>query len=275
MNNRGTLAGGLWTAIATLAMGVPVTARADSAQDEWQWSGTIYVWLPSLNGQSSFPVSSGGSSISVDGSDILDSLNFAFMGMLQARKGQWGLLTDLIYLDLSASQSNTRDLTIGDVVLPASVTADLHLGITGWLWTLGGTYRLVDEPEYALDLLAGARMLDLSEDLSWNFTGDISSLPLQGPSGSSDASETNWDAVVGIKGRAAFGNEHKWFAPYYLDVGTGDSDLTWQAMAGIGYAYRWGDVVGVWRYLDYNFASGSPYESVTFSGPAIGVTFHF
>src|SRR5580765_2055944 len=90
MNNRGTLAGGLWTAIATLAMGVPVTARADSAQDEWQWSGTIYVWLPSLNGQSSFPVSSGGSSISVDGSDILDSLNFAFMGMLQGRKGQWG-----------------------------------------------------------------------------------------------------------------------------------------------------------------------------------------
>ena len=46
-------------------------------------------------------------------------------------------------------------------------------------------------------------------------------------------------------------------------------------MAGLGYTYRWGEILGVWRYLDYNFASGSPYESVTFSGPAIGVTFHF
>jgi hypothetical protein len=275
MNDHGTLRGGLWAAIATLAICVPVTVRADAAQDNWQWGGTIYVWLPSLSGQSSFPVSSGGSSIGVDGSDILDSLNFAFMGMLQGRKGQWGFATDLIYLDLSASQSNTRDLTIGDVVLPASVTADLHLGITGWLWTLEGTYRVIDEPEYALDLLAGARMLDLSEDLRWDFTGDITSLPLQGPSGSADVSETNWDAIVGIKGRAAFGNEHKWFAPYYLDVGTGDSDLTWQVMAGLGYTYRWGEILGVWRYLDYNLGSDSAFESVTFSGPAFGVTFHF
>jgi hypothetical protein len=34
-----------------------------------------------------------------------------------------------------------------------------------------------------------------------------------------------------------------WFAPFYLDVGTGATKLTWQGFAGVGYAYRWGDVV--------------------------------
>jgi hypothetical protein len=40
------------------------------------------------------------------------------------------------------------------------------------------------------------------------------------------ASVNNWDAIVGLKGRATFGEEHRWFVPYYLDVGTGESSLT-------------------------------------------------
>jgi len=46
-------------------------------------------------------------------------------------------------------------------------------------------------------------------------------------------------------------------------------------MAGLGYTYRWGEILGVWRYLDYDLESGSAFESVTFSGPAFGVTFRF
>jgi hypothetical protein len=30
--------------------------------------------------------------------------------------------------------------------------------------------------------------------------------------------------------------------PYYLDVGTGSSNWTWQALLGVGYAFDWGDV---------------------------------
>jgi len=51
--------------------------------------------------------------------------------------------------------------------------------------------------------------------------------------------------------------------------------LTWQAMAGIGYAYHWGEVTGVWRHLDYDLGSKTPIQSLTLNGPAIGVTFRF
>ena len=55
--------------------------------------------------------------------------------------------------------------------------------------------------------------------------------------------------------------------PYYVDVGTGDSDLTWQAIGGIGYAFSWGEVLAAWRYIDYKF-NGNKIQDINFNGPA-------
>ena len=82
-----------------------------------------------------------------------------------------------------------------------------------------------------------------------------------------------WDGVVGVKGNAYLGDERKWFIPYYFDIGTGQSDLTWQVNAGIGYQYDWGALVATWRYLDYEFSSDKAVQSVNFNGPTIGATF--
>jgi len=266
----------VWAACGALAA-IPATALAEDSQGEWQWGLTVYAWLPSLSGDTSFPSlpGGGGPSVDVSGSDILNALNFTFMGVADVRKGRWGVATDVIYLDLGGSKSNTRNLTVGGNELPASVTANASLDITGWLWTTVGEYRVVDQPDYSLDLLAGARLLNLSETLKWHLNGDISSLPLPGHDGHSEVSDNVWDGIVGVKGRATFGAERAWFVPYYLDIGAGNSDLTWQAMAGIGYAYHWGEVTGVWRHLDYDLGSKTPIQSLTLNGPAIGVTFRF
>ena len=63
--------------------------------------------------------------------------------------------------------------------------------------------------------------------------------------------------------------------PYYLDVGTGQSQLTWQAAAGVGYRFGWGDVSAMWRYMDYNMKSGKPIESLNLNGPLIAATFRW
>jgi hypothetical protein len=39
--------------------------------------------------------------------------------------------------------------------------------------------------------------------------------------------------------------------------------------------FSWGDVGVVWRYLDYEFKSGEPAQSLTFNGVAAGVSFTF
>jgi opacity protein-like surface antigen len=206
---------------------------------------------------------------------VLDALNFAFMGSFEARNGPWGVWTDLVYADFGASKSASRDFTIGNVPLPGGVNADLQLDIKSWIWTLAGVYGLKADAEANVDLLFGTRLLDLSNDLSWNLntTGGIVNPPPR--TGTATAAVSNWDAIVGLKGRAFIGADRTWFVPFYVDIGTGESKFTWQVNAGVGYQFPWGAVIATWRYLDYDFKDSSHVSSMSFNGPTIGVAFKF
>ena len=78
-----------------------------------------------------------------------------------------------------------------------------------------------------------------------------------------------------MKGRTTFGPDRQWSVPFYVDVGAGDSDLTWQGMVGLAYTMKSVDVTAAWRYLDYDMGSHSPIQSINFNGPALGVSFRF
>jgi hypothetical protein len=269
MNQMHKIAGAAATVLMAIA---PSVGSAQAVSDQWQFGAAIYAWLPSIRGNTTFPTD--GAGVSVDASQIIGHLKFAAMGTLDAQKGRWGAFTDLIYLDLRGSKSGTRDLTVGGVTLPAGVTADASLDVKGTIWTLAGSYRVVAEPGASLDVFAGARLLELKQKLGWQFSADIGGIAPPPRSGGSDVKLSNVDAIVGAKGRYAFGDNREWFVPYYVDVGTGDSDLTWQAVGGIGYTFHWGDAFAVWRYLDYNFKNAR-IEDVNFSGPMLGVAFHW
>jgi len=262
-------------AVCCLVAATPAPAIADASADRWQWDATVYLWLPTLDGDTSFPPGDGGPSIDVSADQIVDGIEFVFMGALEGRRGPWGIATDVVYLDLGASRKATRDFGIGRIDIPATVTADMTLDVTGWLWSVHGTRTVIDQDAIALNGLVGARMLTLEEDLQWTFHGDISSLPVTERSGTSRAEETQWDAVVGMKGRATLGAERHWYIPYYVDVGTGESDLTWQVMVGLGYSFDTIAVTGVWRYLDYDLGDSASIQSLALNGPALGITFRF
>jgi hypothetical protein len=264
-------------AVLLASWGIASAARAEGpawSADDWRFTAILYGYLPSIGGSSSFPERTGGSNINVDSSKIFDSLNFAFMGTLEAQKGRWGVLTDVIYMDISGSKSNTRSISVGGNDLPLGTTADVNIDLKGTIWTLAGSYRLSADPAATVDVLGGARLLSIKQNLDWNFSADLG--PAQ-PSrtGSSEIKADNWDAIVGVKGRFAFGANHEWFVPYYADVGTGESDLTWQAFGGLGYSFQWGDVVAGWRHVDYEFKSGDKLNDANLDGPMIGVAFHW
>ena len=126
-----------------------------------------------------------------------------------------------------------------------------------------------------MDVFAGARLADVKQKLAYQVSGNVGPLPVEGRQGSLSAETKNWDAIVGARGRVMLGAERRWFVPWYVDVGAGDSDSTWQAMAGIGYSFGWGDVLAAYRYLDYDMKSGHPIADVNFSGPAVAVVFHW
>jgi len=262
-------------AMAVLCIAAVLSPATASAQDaeRWQFTGSLNLYLPTISASTAFPPpATGGSSASID---ILENLKFTFMGSLEGRKGPWGAFTDVVYIDLGTSKAGTRALQIGGVELPAGVAADTSYDLKGWSWTLGGAWRAVSKPSYVLDVIAGTRLLDIQQTLDWTLSGNIGPVALPDRTGARESRLRNWDAIVGVKGRYTFGDMGKWFVPYYLDVGTGNSDFTTQAMTGVGYTFGWGEVLGSWRYLGYNMKPGQSLQDLSFNGPMVSAVFHW
>ncbi|HEU5296329.1 MAG TPA: hypothetical protein VFU71_16235 [Burkholderiaceae bacterium] len=256
--------------VALLAGAAAARAQTD---DAWRFQATVYGYLPSVGGTTTYPPDGGSNAVSVDLGDVFN-LKFAFMGSLEARKGPWGAFTDAIYLNLGSSKQGSRALSIGGA-LPVGVAADVDLDLKGWLWTLAGAYRAQTNPTYTLDAFGGVRLLDIKQTTRWQLSGNIGAVPIADRAGNRETSEQNWDAIIGVKGRVALADGGRWFAPYYLDLGTGESDFTVQAMAGVGYSFPWGDVIGAWRYIGYEMKSGKPIEKLNFSGPGVAAVFRW
>jgi hypothetical protein len=267
----------LAAASAMLILGIavlfptPADAQASPSED-WQFRAAIYGYLPSVGGSSAFP--SSGTSIDVSADAIISSLKFVFMGTFEAQRGSWGGFTDVLYVDLGQSKSGTRDLMIGGSQIPQGITADASLDIEGWLWTLAGQYEALSTPIANLDVFAGTRLLSLKEKFDWAFSADVGPFVGTGRQGISQETLENLDGIVGIKGRL-IGPGHRWFVPYYFDVGTGDSQFTWQGVLGIGYALGWGEVIAAWRYVDYDFKTGTIIESLDLNGPGVAIAFRW
>ncbi len=250
-------------ALGALMLLTTTTTNAAEEQSDWQFGLKIYGWLPSISGDIRFETPGSGEAIQVDSSKIIDALQIAFMGSFEARKGPWSGFTDLLYFDLAGDKTRAVAAPGGST----SLLLDADLEMSGGAWTLGGAYNVWTDRGSSLDLLAGARLLTLTVDLDVSGTG-----PLRRGLGLSESVDL-WDVIVGAKGRYAL-NEH-WFLPYYLDIGTGDTDLTWQAAGGVGYEFDWGEVTLMYRHLEYDQGSDEPLQNLALSGGMLGVGFRF
>jgi hypothetical protein len=255
-------------AIATVCLmflGVStVLAQTDSSesQDQWEFAGAIYLWGADINGQTGR-----GSSVEVTTSDLLDNLEMAFMGAFAARKNNWSLLADVVYLDLGVDKTVDLSISVGPTTIPVTTSASLDQ--QGLVLQFVGGYSLYSEGSSRLDLIGGARYLDLDTDLFL----ELDSLG-PGQSRAIKDSLSVWDAVVGLQGNASLGEQ--WFLPYHVDVGFGQSKLTWQAVAGIGFrAGRAVDLALVYRHLEWDFDSTRLIDDINFSGPTLGVIFRW
>lgn len=254
-----------------LCLLVPGVALADGSTDEnWQVRAAVYGYLPDISGTTQF-AGLNGTELTIDADDLVDNTDTAFMTSIEAQKGRVGLFADLIYMDVGNSLAGSTTLAQGNVPLPPGVTADAALGIEASAFEVAANFRLVHSERMTLDAFAGARRLDAEVSLDAKLSSPLG--PVAALSGVRD--EYLVDAMAGVKGKYSFGGNAKWFVPFYVDAGAGDSDRTRQAATGIGFTTRWGEVFGTYRYLDYDFDSSSAISDLDFSGPAIGVSYRF
>lgn len=273
--------------ILGLACG-PVAALAQSSSDEWRFSLTPYLWLPTIEGnlKYSLPPGSGGNpNISVGPTDWLDLLNYGLLLSGTAKKGRFSIYSDLVVLSMTAKDSRIASvddsITIPGVPVPIPISASINLNtradLDGMVWMVAGGYTWKETESSSHDAFIGARFFGVETATSWNLTADITTpggtviLPAQG----SIAADTDlWDGIIGIRGQSRIGNG-KWSVPYHFDVGAGSSELTWNAMVGLTYTYGWGDLVLAYRHLEYDEDSSGLLQGFSFSGPGIGARFRF
>jgi hypothetical protein len=258
------------TSLAAACLLLCSMSAAHAADDDWQFRASVYGFFPRIGGTTNVPAGSG-SEIDVNAEDLIDNAKFAGMASFEAQRDRWGMFVDAIYMNIGDSVSGTQSPGAGRAQLPAGVTADASLDIEAWALTLAANYRALSTPQSNLDFFAGARLLDAKGELDWEFNVDLSAFGGPPGAGTAEADGEKLDAIAGVKGRVNFGADARWFIPYYADAGTGDSDLTWQAAVGIGYAMRRGEVFAAWRHLDYDLSDGM-IETLDFDGPALGLS---
>jgi len=257
------------------AAAITSLAGATHAAD-WNFSITPYLWLPNIeaNGSTDSPPDTddgGEPAYEVGPAEWLDNLNMVLMLAGEARRDQWSVRTDVIYLDLGNERAAVKSISGpgGEIEIPVNAGTSSSFEALEVQATLG--YWVVDEPGVSVELFGGVRYFDISFELDWEFDGPLDLLP---QSGSVEQSTKPLDAIVGTNARFALGNG-KWFVPLHADVGAGDSSLTWQLTAGVGYSFSWGDLLFVYRHLELEHDPVDVVESMALSGPAIGASFRF
>jgi hypothetical protein len=266
-----------------IPISLPAYAGEPAPADKWTFAVRPYLWAPGISGTLKYDIPpSGGGGATVDiSSYILENLNMALMLTAEVRKGDWSILTDVVYLDVESDDSKVKSVSFSGPGGRVDVSAGADLGtkakLTGVEWELAGSCTVARGGNSSMDVLAGFRYLGIEAKTDWQLSGSITG-PGSGQSFASSGSVSErvdlWDAIVGIRGSVGLG-ESKWAIPYYLDVGTGTSAITWQGMAGIEYRYPWGELQLLYRYLYYDLKGDKLLQNASLNGPALGVNFRF
>jgi hypothetical protein len=152
----------LFAIVAVIVTGSATAAAAQPSHDEWNVFVAPYLMGAAMSGATTVR----GAEVDVDmsASDIFSNLQFGAMGLVVARKGDWGFGSDLIWMALGTTVRETNvdfnqgafafyglrqlsraaDVTFGMRVntLQGELTfkgSDIkrrwNLGIGGWTWT--------------------------------------------------------------------------------------------------------------------------------------------
>ena len=224
-----------------------------AATDKWEFAVTPYVFLPRLTG--SVGVLNQTAQVNASFSDIFRNLDFAAMGTFEARKRNWSVLVDGMYMSLS-----------GQKVTPSPFFSDIDVKVREVVITPQVGYRVVQLERGSIDVLGGVRIWHVKSHLT--FQPRI--LPLVDVEGS-----RNWaDPIVGARGTVTV--SPRTFLRGEFDAGGFGvgSNFTGQVFGGAGFQFKPRvALIGGYRYLRTDYVNDNFIFRTALSGVTIGAQF--
>lgn len=258
---------------ALAAFMMPASATAQDLND-WQWGWEIYGWMPDIKG-----TTANGVDIDISLSDILENLDFTLQTTLSATRGNWTLFADGVYLKQGFKERVSTSRPIGNFGR-TDIDVNAKIDVKTLISTFGAGFKVFENEKTKLNVLGGVRYtylkVGIDADVEGNTRIDILGREFKRQFKKQldlDDSDDLWDGVVGLQGETKI--DDRWTLLYYGDIGTGDSDLTWQASVGVSYAFENFDVTLRYRHLKYDLGSSAIFDDLKVAGPQIGIRFRF
>jgi hypothetical protein len=288
-------------AIAALAL-LAGAARADGftttvtpiapGPTGWHFQFTPYAWLPWIDGDA--VIRGRQFDVHQNPGQVVDSLDFAFMGYMQARRGAITLYSDIVYSDNSNSDDFARSKTFSPHVA-GSIGAALSADYQQWIVEFGGLYETnrfrvgpgPGDPNLLLDMGGGIRYWhqELDVDLSLAGTVNFDGLVISGGRALARSGGVNWvDPFIGARLTYLHSPTEQFIVRGDIGGFSIGSRFSWQAVA----TYNWylGSHAAIdfdgylgWRALSVDYVEGRGAERYEFDvlqqGPVFGITGKF
>jgi hypothetical protein len=234
-----------------------------AVSDAWRFEITPYVWGSGIKG--TLGLDNGlAKSTQLSTSQVLGDLKSGGMIAAEAHNGKWGVMSDLVSATLQKSGAASVTTAYG----PANIADKVTLQQT--VLTGAATYTIANNKDAYVDALLGVRAIYATATVNLSVTGT--------PDKASVSKTTSTvDPIIGAKGRYRIADS-TWYVPFYGDIGSGGgtTNLTWQAMAGVGKTFNsLIDASLTYRALYYDMKDGGVMQKTTMLGPQIAVTFKF
>ena len=241
-DRKAAIAGACALALAS----VSGAARADSS--DLDWLGIAYAWGTDIS------VDAGDRSVDVQFSDVIDKLEMAFLGHVEAQGDDIGGFVDVVFMG------------VGDNV--SRPAADLNADLDMTLMDLAAVWSPAAEKFSGIEVFGGLRYIDVDFDLV------VDPVPPSPPEFRTGINKGYTDFLAGARYAAPI-NE-RWKLVFSGDLSGGDTEGTW-SLGGFG-VYRTGAhrFYAGYRHLEVEIEAGGAEEvKQTFSGPAIGYGYAF
>ena len=206
--------------LAVLVAGlVPVAAVAQEADGgRWTFTVTPYLWAAGISGESGTLPGLPPADVDESFGDVWDDLRFAGMLAGTARRGRFGLASDLQYVETRADSTSLAPLFDGETLTSQS-----------FIFSALGEYVAFESDRSQLVVSGGTRVWSVSTDL--DLKGGVL------PGRTVDGDDTWVDPLLGMRGRVDLGSDvfvSGW--AYVGGFGVG-SDIMADLFGGVGYAW--------------------------------------
>jgi hypothetical protein len=230
-------------AILALTAGAP----AHAAGNDYDWLGILYLWASDVT------VDAHDRTLNASFNDIVDKLDFALQGHVEAQADDFGGFADFTFMSLSDKASR-----------PA---ADFRSSLDMTLIDLAMVWSPGPERMTGTELYGGLRYI------SNDFNLQVDPVPPGVPSFSSGGNASYNDLLVGARYIAPLGD--RWRLMVNADISGLDTEGTWSL--GMYGVYRTGPhrFIAGYRHLDVEVKEKGNRSTMTFDGPAIAYGYAF